>query len=134
MGAKNEEAKEWLSSCLDASIFGMVIKDKDLLRYIGYCVKLMADDIMVGYNNHRRWRHGGLWVLAQMKKGRFFLSVEDWHEQVQINLGPNVGDMTIRYDPPRRGQVIPMVVRQYKAHEDIEDGGSQARAQGPRAT
>lgn len=24
----------------------MVIKDKDLLRYIGYCVKLMADDVM----------------------------------------------------------------------------------------
>ena len=25
--------------------------------------------------------------------------------KVQINLGPNVGDMTIRHDPPRRGQV-----------------------------
>ena len=45
-----------------------------------------------------------------------------------------VGDITIRYDLPRRGRVIPMAVHQYEAHEDIEDGGSQARAQGPRAT
>ena len=25
--------------------------------------------------------------------------------KVQINPGPNVGDMTIRHDPPRRGRV-----------------------------
>ena len=35
-----------------------------------------------------------------------------------------VGDITIGYDPPRRGRVIPMAVHQYKAHEDVEDGGS----------
>ena len=41
----------------------------------------------------------------------------------KINLGPNIGDMTVRYDPPRRGRVIPMAVHQYEGHEDIEDGG-----------
>ena len=46
-------------------------------------------------------------------------------------MGPNVGDITTRYD---RGRLIPMAVHQYEAHEDIEDGSSQARAQGPRAT
>ena len=25
--------------------------------------------------------------------------------KVEINLGPNVGDITTRYDPPRRGRV-----------------------------
>ena len=35
-------------------IFGMVIKDKDLLRYIGFCVKLMTGDIMEGYHNRKR--------------------------------------------------------------------------------
>ena len=44
--------------------------------------------------------------------------------KVQINLGPNVGNMTIRYDPPRRGRVIPLAVHNKKAHEDVEDGGS----------
>ena len=27
--------------------------------------------------------------------------------KVQINLGPNVGDIATRYDPPRRGRVNP---------------------------
>ena len=35
-----------------------------------------------------------------------------------------VRDITIRYDPPRRGRVIPMAVHQDEAHDDIEDGGS----------
>ena len=35
-----------------------------------------------------------------------------------------VGDMTIGYDPPRRGRVIPMAVYINKAHEYVEDGGS----------
>ena len=35
-----------------------------------------------------------------------------------------VGDMTIGYDPPRRGRVIPMAVYLNKAHEYVEDGGS----------
>ena len=38
----------------NASIFGMVIKDKDPLRYAGYCAKLMIDDIMAGLQNSRR--------------------------------------------------------------------------------
>ena len=33
VGARNEEAETWLSSYSDASIFGMVIKDKDPLGY-----------------------------------------------------------------------------------------------------
>ena len=40
--------------CSDALIFGMVIKDKDLLRYIGYYAKLMADDVMAGFHNSRK--------------------------------------------------------------------------------
>ena len=40
--------------------------------------------------------------------------------KVQINLGPNVGDMTIGYDPPRRGRVIPMAVHLDKAHEYVK--------------
>ena len=51
-------------------------------------------------------------------------------EQVQINLGPNVGDITIGYDPPSRGRVIPLEVRNDKAHED---GGSRSKlTEGPR--
>ena len=62
--------------------------------------------------------------LCEGAEEEIFLSIEDCHEPVQINLGPNVGDMTIRYDPPRSGRVIPMAVHQYEAHEEIEDGGS----------
>ena len=50
----------------------------------------------------------GYKIFIQVKSMRFGLSIEDLHEIVQINLGPNVGDITIRYDPPRRGRVIPM--------------------------
>ena len=35
-----------------------------------------------------------------------------------------VGDMTIRYDPPRRGRVIPVAVHLNEAQVDINDGGS----------
>ena len=35
-----------------------------------------------------------------------------------------VGDMAIRYDPPRRGRVIPMVVHLNEAQEHINNGGS----------
>ena len=35
-----------------------------------------------------------------------------------------VGDITIGYDPSRRGRVIPLVVHNEKAQEDAEDGGS----------
>ena len=47
--------------------------------------------------------------------------------------GPPVGDITIRYDPPRRGRVIPLAVHNKKAHEDVEDGGSRSKlTEGPR--
>ena len=39
-------------------------------------------------------------------------------------LVPVVGDITIGYDPPRRGRVIPMTIHQDEAHGDVEDGGS----------
>ena len=36
----------------------------------------------------------------------------------------SVGDITIGYDPPRRGLVIPLVVHDERAQKDVEDGGS----------
>jgi len=54
----------------------------------------------------------------------FFQVLKIDMNEVQINLGPNVGDMTITYDPPRRGRVIPMAVFLNRAQEDINDGGS----------
>ena len=62
---------------------------------------------MVVYYEPRRWRHGGLQDLCEGAQGGIFLSVEDWHEQVQINLGPNIGDITTKYKPAMRGQVMP---------------------------
>ena len=56
------------------------------------------DDIMAGYN-----------ISQSRCKGRIFRSVEDRHEQVQINLGPNVGDITTGHKPARRGRVIPIM-------------------------
>ena len=53
-GTKNEEAKELLSSYSNDSIFEIVIKDKDLLRYVEYCAKLMADDVTAGFRNSRK--------------------------------------------------------------------------------
>ena len=47
------------------------------------------------------------------------LSVEDWHEHVEINLGPNVGDITTEYKPPWRGR---FTYNYIEAHEDSEDG------------
>ena len=49
----------------------------------------------------------------------FFVSVEDWHEQVQINLGPNVGDITTDCRPPRRDR---LTFNPIEAQEDSEDG------------
>lgn len=41
--------------------------------------------------------------------------------------------MTIGYDPPRRGRVIPMAVHHNKAHEDVEDGDFSRRLiRGPK--
>ena len=48
--------------------------------------------------------------LCEDVEEEIFLSIEDWHEPVQINLGPNVGDITTGRKPPRRGRVIPIMV------------------------
>ena len=53
------------------------------------------DDVMAGYK-----------IFIQVKSIRFGLSIEDLHEIVQINLGPNVGDITTEYKPPRRGRIM----------------------------
>ena len=62
---------------------------------------------MAVYHDPGRWRHGGLWDLRDGDEEEIFLSIEDWHEPVQINLGPNVGDITAGHKPARRGRVIP---------------------------
>ena len=55
------------------------------------------DDITAGYEN-----------FNEDKKMDFCLSIEDWQRtKFKVNLGPNVGDITISYDPPRRGRVSP---------------------------
>ena len=80
---------------------------------------------MAGYEFSHKWR-----------REDFFLRVDDSHEQVQINLGPNVGDMTIGYDPPRRGRVIPMAVHQDEAYEDVKMADHEAdllNGQSPKA-
>ena len=40
-----------------------------------------------------------------------------------------VGDITTRYDPPRRGRVIPTAIHHMKPETTFEDGGS---VKGPR--
>ena len=48
-----------------------------------------------------------------------FLSIEDWREPVQINLGPNVGDITTGRKPARRGRVNPISSSSVsEVHED----------------
>ena len=56
-----------------------------------------------------------------MKEGvhRILLSIKDKHEQVQINLGPNVGDITTECKPPRRSR---FTLNHIEAHEDPEGG------------
>ena len=49
-----EETKKWICDDGNALIFKMVIKDKDPLKYVGYCAKLIIDDVMVGLRNSRR--------------------------------------------------------------------------------
>ena len=50
--------------------------------------------------------------------------------KVQINLGPNVGDITIRYDLPRRGRVIPMAILKVKPTGILKVA---VNSQGPKA-
>ena len=78
------------------------------------------------YCSDRRWRHGGSpkftgrWQYGGLQESLedaygIFLSIEDWHEQVQINLGPNVEDIATECKPPRRGQ---FTFSYAEAHED----------------
>ena len=46
-------------------------------------------------------------------------SIEDWHEQIQINLGPNVEDIATEYKPASR---VRFTLDYVEAHEDPEDG------------
>ena len=46
-------------------------------------------------------------------------SIEDWHEQIQINLGPNVEDIATECKPARRAR---FTLDYAEAHEDPEDG------------
>ena len=56
----------------------------------------LDDDVMAVYK-----------IYAKMLKEEFFSIVEDWHEPVQINLGPNVGDITIRCKPAKEAGLSP---------------------------
>ena len=63
---------------------------------------ILEDDVMAGYS------------FCEGNKEGIFLSIEDWHEQVQINLGPNVGDMTTGDKPTRSGRVNYMNIEAHK--------------------
>ena len=52
---------------------------------------------------YNRWHHGSSTNYKKMLKMKIF--AKDWHEQVQINLGPNVGDITTRRKPAYLGRV-----------------------------
>lgn len=123
-----EEDGKWLCDNTDASIFREVHWK---WRYI---------EIWASCDINARWCHGRLaqlweltsWRVIRFHKGwqwRIFSksSIEDWYEQVHINLGPNVGVITIRYGLPRRGWVIPLAFHNEKAQEDVEDGGSWSK-------
>ena len=69
------------------------------------------DDVMAVYSGHKGWRHDGLQGSHEDSKERFFLSVEDWHEQVQINLGPNVGDITTGHKLARSSRINFLKIR-----------------------
>ena len=60
-----------------------------------------------------------------------FLSIEDWHEPVQINLGPNVGDITTGRKPATRSGVNPISSSSVsEVHEDRR--WRFMKAQGPK--
>jgi len=64
---------------------------------------VMTGDVTPVYSNQRRWHHGGLPIYKKMLKMKLLL--KDWHETVQINLGPNVGDITTGRKPAYLGRV-----------------------------
>ena len=52
-------------------------------------------------------------------------------------MGPNVGDITTGYDPPRRGRVMPLAAHDEEAQEDVKmlvHRASLLKAQGPGMT
>ena len=51
--------------------FRRFIKRRDVLKF-GLWVILMTGDVMAGYHNPRRWRHGGLQGLARINEEGFF--------------------------------------------------------------
>ena len=51
-------------------------------------------------------------------KGGVFLSVEDWHEPVQTNLGPDVGDITTGCKPTRSSRNSFMKIRSPWRHKN----------------
>ena len=63
----------------------------------------ITNDVTPVYRKQRRWHHGGSTKYKKMLKMKIF--AKDWHEPVQINLGPNVGDITTRRKPARTSRV-----------------------------
>ena len=51
---------------------------------------ILDDDVMAVYK-----------IYAKIWKKKFSQGFGDWHEPVQINLGPNVGDITTRCKPAK---------------------------------
>lgn len=120
--------KHKLSNCKDASIFEMVIKIKihwDTLKKM--CIYGRWHH--AGLQKSRGWRHGGLRKFHKVR--RLFLSVEDWHEPVQINLGPNVGDIIIGITRLGGAELYLQIFLKPKTKH--RDGGS-VTAQIPEAT
>ena len=54
------------------------------------------DDVMAGY---RVFSDRGRWISSKCSRLT--------KNKVQVDPGPNVGDIATRYDPPRRGRVNP---------------------------
>ena len=101
-GAKIEEPKIWIWGGVVASIVRGSLKKVNFMQF------LIADDVMAVYLDPGRWRQDGLQDLCEGIEEEIFLSIEDWHEPVQINLGPNVGDIITGRKLARKGRVIPM--------------------------
>ena len=57
---------------------------------------ILNDDVMAVYK-----------IYARIWKKRFSQGFGDSHEPVQINLGPNVGDITTRCKPAREAGLSP---------------------------
>ena len=75
-------------------------------------------DITAFFYKSGGWRHGGLQDLREGANGGIFLSVEDWHEQVQTNLGPNVGDIITGRKPARSSRINFMKIRRPWRHKN----------------